>query len=504
MYPRRNPMTNIVGIDLGTTYSAVATIDDIGRPQIIKNEGKNITASCVMIENDELIVGEKPEIRYGQKGYEVGARFKRLMGETAEIKLGARAFTPTDLSAAVLKKMRDIAEANGGPISEAVITIPANFMQEARDATMVAAKKAGINVKYIINEPTAAALYYCFKEGNSFSGKYIVYDLGGGTFDVSVVEANGTNIEVLATEGVSKLGGDDFDRALRNIILDKYNLISDAEVSESDIALSDMAKLKIKLSEREKVPYLVNSDELIEVTRDEFEAKIKSLVNQAEYLCEAVLDEAKVQVSEIKGVLLAGGSTRVPAVRRSIAKVFKQEPIGSESVDEVVALGAALYAAMKSESSNLNATQAASISKLKVSEIATYFFGTLSVNYNSAKNIEELSNTIIISKGEKIPCSRTSEFLTMHENQTAIDCRVTKSGSPETDPRFVSTVWEGVLELPGGRPEGQKIEVTYAFDNNGMMKCSFLDVESGRITEISLDDISKGQSTSAIDKFLVE
>jgi len=497
-------MTNIVGIDLGTTYSAVANIDDIGRPQIINNEGKSITASCVMIENDELIVGDKPEIRFGQKGYDVGARFKRQMGETAQIQLGSRTFTPTDLSAAVLKKMRDVAEAANGPITEAVITIPANFMQEARDATMVAAKKAGISVKHIINEPTAAALYYCFKEGNSFDGKYVVYDLGGGTFDVSIVQANGTDIEVLATEGVSKLGGDDFDRAIRDIILDKYKEITGTEASEADIALADMAKLKIRLSEREKAPYLVNGEELVEVTREEFEDKIKPLINQAEFLCEAVLDEADISVSDVKGVLLAGGSTRVPAVRRSISKVFKQEPIGTESVDEVVALGAALYAAMKSENSGLNATQAASINKLKVSEIATYFFGTISVNYNEAKKVDELSNSIIISKGEKIPCSRTSEFFTMYENQTKLSCRVTKSGSPETDPRFVSTVWEGELEVPEGRPAGQKIEITYAFDNNGMMKCSFLDVESGSVTEISLDDVSKGQTSSEIDKFLVE
>ena len=167
-------MTNYIGIDLGTTYSAVATIDESGRPRIINNDNKNITASCVMIENDQLIVGDIPEKRFGQKGFDVGARFKRQMGEEAEIKLGSRTFTPTDLSAAVLKKMKEIAEAEVGPIAEAVITIPANFMQEARDATLVAAKKAGINVQYIINEPTAAALYDGFKEGGSFSGKYVV------------------------------------------------------------------------------------------------------------------------------------------------------------------------------------------------------------------------------------------------------------------------------------------------------------------------------------------
>ena len=141
---------------------------------------------------------------------------------------------------------------------------------------------------------------------------------------------------------------------------------------------------------------------------------------------------------------------------------------------------------------------------MSLSEISTYYFGTLSVQHNAARNMEELSNSIIINKGEKLPCSRTKEFFTMHANQAAINCVVTKSGSPESDPRFVSNVWEGDLELPDGRVEGQKIEITYSFNENGMMNCEFLDVESGRKTEIDLENLANDENSTNIDRFLVD
>ena len=496
-------MPTYIGIDLGTTYSVVAKIDQNGIPKIIENNGKNITASCVALDNNILVVGDGPEAKYGEKGFSIGARFKCYMGEDHLTELGSNQFTPTDLSAAVLSEMKRVAEREVGEIAEAVITIPANFKHEARDATMQAAKKAGLNVKYIINEPTAAALYYGYDGGDAMSGNYIVYDLGGGTFDVSVVKVSGDNIDVVATGGVSKLGGDDFDRALREIIKAKYKSISGLETSDQEIPLAKVSELKIRLSSREKAPFVVEG-EVVEVLRTEFETGIAPLINQTELMCESVLDEAQLSISDIKSVLLAGGSTRIPAIGKSIQKVFKQEPVSSVNVDEVVALGAALYAALKSSGEHLSASQAASIEKLSLSEISTYYFGTLSVQHNTARNIEELSNAIIINKGEKLPHSSTKEFSTRHNNQTAINCVVTKSGSPETDPRFVSNVWEGDLELPDGRPKGQKIEITYSFNENGMMNCEFLDVESGRKTEINLENLSSDENSSDIDRFLVD
>jgi len=496
-------MTSYLGIDLGTTYSAIATIDDTGRPKMLLNNGRSITPSCVMIENDQLVVGDRPEKMLGWEGAEVGARFKRNMGEDTKIKLGTREFTPSELSAAVLATLKKAAEASVGEIAEAVVTIPANFMQEAREATMLAAQKAGLKIKYIINEPTAAALYYGFKEGENLNGNCIVYDLGGGTFDVSVVRISGQEIEVIATEGVSKLGGDDFDRALIQLVKAKYEAVSGRELADEEIPLSKAVKLKHDLSQKELVRYMAD-DELIEVTRAEFEEAISSLISQTELLCETVLEEADITVSEVNKVLLAGGSTRMPCVSSSIERVFGQKPIATANVDEVVALGAALYAAVKSDGTHLSAAQSNSVQKLKVSEISTYYFGTIAYSYNSARDTQELQNSVIIHKGEKLPCSRTKSFFTMAEGQTGLDCKVTKSGSPETDPRFVSIVWQGDLELPTGRPSNQQVDITYAFDENGMMKCSFVDVESGRLNEIDLDQVSASPRTSEIDKFLVD
>lgn len=501
-------MSSVVGVDLGTTYSAVATVDTTGRPVIITNEGKNITPSCVMKENDQLVVGYIPEARYGNPGFQVGARFKRQMGGETTTRLGSTDFTPTDLSAAVLSEMKRVALAEIGNITEAVVTIPANFQQEARDATMLAAKKAGLPVKYIINEPTAAALYYAHINGANLNGNYAVYDLGGGTFDVSIIRAMGNDIEVIASEGVAKLGGDDFDKALRALVIEKANvqlsLNLDAENNNlPELALSEMAKRKITLSTRGSAKFLVEG-EIVEVTRAEFEEAIRALVNQAELLCETVMDDAGIKPSDIQEVFLAGGSTRIPLVNESVKKVFCKEPTATADVDEVVALGAALYASLKSDPTSLSAAQAATISKMKVSEISTYYFGTISINYNKARQVDEKQNLVIISKGEKLPCSITKQFETIADGQTSIHCQVTKSGSPESDPRFVTVIWEGDLQLPPDRPRGQKIDITYEFDENGMMKCSFMDVASGEQTKVDLDSLGGEPASSAIDKFLVD
>lgn len=496
-------MASYIGIDLGTAYSAVATIDDTGRPKILLNNGRNITPSCVLVENDKLIVGEKPESRLGLKGFEVGARFKRNMGEDISISIGSKEYTPTDLSAAVLSEMKKVAENSIGQIAEAVVTIPANFMQEARDATMMAAKKAGLTVKYIINEPTAAALFYGYQEGEELNGYYVVYDLGGGTFDVSVVKINGHDVEVVATEGVAKLGGDDFDRALQNLIKRKFEDQYGRELSNDELALADVVKRKHDLSERPITRHLADG-EIIEITRDEFEEEISALISQTELLCETVLEEAGIGISDVKKVFLAGGSTRIPCVRLSIERAFGKEPTAAANVDEVVALGAALYAALKSDGVHLSTTQKSSVNRLKVAEIATYYFGTLSIGFNQARNITEMQNSIIINKGEKIPCTRTEEFYTVSDNQTAVNCKVTRSASPETDPRFVTVVWDGDMNLPEGRPAEQKIEITYAFDENGMMQCRFHDVESGKSRDVELGHSFKENPTSNIDKFLVD
>lgn len=502
-------MTKFIGIDLGTCFSAVSFVDDTGRPSIVHNkEGNNITPSCILFENgSKAIVGETARRAYygdlgGESSNAVGL-FKREMGTSKTFQVGNELHTPTDLSTLVLKKLAADTENYVGSIGEAVITTPANFSHEARDATMAAAKAAGLNVRFIINEPTAAALYYGFAGGEELSGIYAVYDLGGGTFDISIIHVDGHDIEVLTTNGVPRLGGDDFDAALQELVQAKIKEKTGEELEKGDFTKNDAEEEKKSLSKRDKVNVRV-ARQMIEITRQEFEEKISTLIAQTEMMCEAAVAEARIDFSDIKEVFLAGGSTRIPAVAESIKRVFGREPVARVNVDEVVALGAALYAAYKSDRTNLSPVQKNAIAKIKVSESTSMCFGTISLAHDQARDQAKLANTILIRKGEKIPCSVTELFYTVHDGQDGVNCEITESTAPETDPRFVKVIWSDELKLPSGRPAGQEIKVTFAYDDNQIMKCSFVDSATGREKKVDLSLAAKERDGGNIDKFLVE
>lgn len=502
-------MSNYIGIDLGTTFSAVATLDDTGRPVIVHNQdGANITPSVVsFLDSNKVEVGESARRVLGTDPNTIG-RFKRNMGSSEIYTAHNTEHTPTALSAFVLKKLKEDTIASIQNIHEAVVTIPANFANEAREETMQAAQLAGLNVKHIINEPTAAALYYAFKTGEELFGKYAVYDLGGGTFDISIINVSGQDVEVLATNGVSKLGGDDFDLILQNLISKKFKGETGKELDIEDFTKNDAEEEKKTLSKRERSLVRVSSQSgraNIEITRVEFEESISSLIAQTEMLCESTLDEANLSTAEINGVFLVGGSTRLPCIQESILRVFKKEPISTVNVDEVVALGAALYAAYKSDRSKLSAIQKNSVGKIKVSEITGKCFGVVSNTHDEARGNTKMSNSIMIKKGEKIPFSVTEPFFTIHDGQEAVNCRVTESTAPETDLRFVKIIWEGELNLPSGRPSGQQIDVTFSYDDNQIMKCSFLDVTSNRLTNVDFNMTTGSEpGDDNIEKFVVE
>ena len=499
-------MSSFIGIDLGTTFSAVATIDETGRPSIVHNkDGENITPSCVVETSEGVMeVGEFARRQWGNAPDTAAARFKRDMGTSTKHTINGKEFTPTQLSTFVLRKLVSDTENALGVIGEVVVTIPANFAHEAREATMAAAKAAGLQVKHIVNEPTAAALYYAFKSGEELSGIYAVYDLGGGTFDISVIQVNGQDVDVLATNGLSRLGGDDFDKALQKIVQAKFKEQTGEDLEPDDFTINDAEEEKKALSKRKQVTIRV-ARQLIDIKRDEFEEDISSYITQTEMLCELTIDEAGIEVSDLKSVFLVGGSSRIPMVKESVKKIFQQEPNSTANVDEVVALGAALYAAYKGDHSNLSAVQKNAIQKIKVSESTGKCFGTISVGHDMARDQAKLENTILIRKGKKIPCSVTESFYTVHDGQEGVDCKVTESTSPETDPRFVRVIWEGELELPPGRPANQEVKVTFAYDENQIMKCSFVDVSTGREAKVDLSmTASNTEDSDEIDKFLVE
>ena len=496
-------MSNYIGIDLGTTFSASAYIDESGRPTIINNDrDQNITPSCVTIINGEVVVGERARRQWGNDENGAAARFKRDMGTPVTHQIGGKNFTPTELSGAVLKKIKSDVTEKIGEIVEAVVTIPANFSQEARDATMDAAGLAGLEVKYIINEPTAAALYYAYQSGGDLSGTYAVFDLGGGTFDVSVMRVKGEDVEVIASNGLQKLGGDDFDRALWDVIAKKYKDEVGSDLTKEDFPINDVEREKISLSGRKRTTVEIERD-LVDISRLEFEECISSLIAQIEMMCETTLEEANVSPDEITSVFLAGGSTRIPAIVECAERVFKQEPISTVNVDEVVALGASLYAAFKSDGKGLTEIQKRSVSKLNLEEMTNSYFGTLILDDEDPRGVG-LANSILIAKGEKIPCSVTRTYVTVADGQEAVDCSITESRSPEKNPKFVKLIKETKLALPPDRPAGQEIEVTYSYDDNQIMHASFKDVATARTTDIELKLGADKSTQTDIDKFLVD
>lgn len=502
----------VIGIDLGTTFSAVAYIDDIGRPVILRDaEGHNITPSCVTEANGRIVVGQNAQIKSlielddSKNEGRAGARFKRLMGHSERHQVGSQMLTPTELSTLVLKKLAHIAETQLGEVTEAVVTIPANFAHEAREATLQAARKAGLNVRSIINEPTAAALFYAHEKQSSLHGHYAVFDLGGGTFDVSIININGENVDVKASSGVSRLGGDDFDIALTELVAKKFETQTGSPMAPDDFGREDAERLKKALSTMEATEARVGRRDFIQVTRSEFEEEISGLLAQVQMHCESALEEAGLSTSDVNGVFMAGGSCRVPAVRNVAQKAFDQEPVETANLDEVVALGAALYSASKADRSSLNPAQSRAVSGIGLNEIAAYCFGTLSIGVDRATGQQEMQNSVLIKKGDAIPCKVTETFYTVANDQRDVALTVTSCTTPETDPDFTETIWEGNLPLPPGRPQGQEIQVSFSIDDNGSMHCHFKDVASGQFQEVDINEsIKKEMEESEVEAFQVD
>ena len=357
-----------IGIDLGTTYSAISTIDENGIPKMINNsEGQNITPSCIWIKDDkQYFVGEEARKELGINK-NVIARFKRDMGTKEKYTVNGQDFTPTDCSALVLKKLFQDAQKEVGDIGETVVTIPANYTNEARVATLTAAKQAGLNVQNLIEEPSAAALYYAFKGQIELNGYYAIFSLSHNSFDISLIKANQQNINALASEGVQKLGGGDFDIILQKIIKKKFKDEHNEAVNEKDYTKTDAEEDKKSLTKREAIYVRINKKR-VSVTRAEFEKKISSLIIQTEMLCENILSDQNLTTEDIQAVLMVGGNTKIPLVQKAVERIFKQKPTQSVNVDEVIVLGASLYAAFKGDQSKPLLQQKSANKILKQSE----------------------------------------------------------------------------------------------------------------------------------------
>jgi molecular chaperone DnaK len=484
-----------IGIDLGTTYSAVAVLNHAGRPEIVpNNDGERITASAVFFqESGPVIVGNDAINAAGGWPDRVVRWVKREMGDTDwRFTIGERRHSAVDISALVLKKVKQDAEQVIGPIDAAVVTVPAYFDEIRRKATMDAAVFAGLEVLRIINEPTAAALAYAVS-GN-IQGRVLVYDLGGGTFDVSIVTVGSpTDVTVIASEGDHRLGGHDFDLRLAEhfdaAFRDEFgaSLLDDAVARHETI--QEAERTKRTLSKLETASANVRRDGRslsVTVTREQFEQMTQELIVRTEMLLENALDQAGLRPSDIEHVVLVGGSTRLPSVQRLLTERFGRPPLKTVNPDEAVALGASIQAAIiltERGESDLPIAAAREVAAIELSDVTNHSYGTLALVDVEGVQLER--NDIIIRKNTPIPHSETRKYYTVFEGQAHIKCEITQG--EDSDPEFVNILAEELMPLPPGRPVGREIEVTFAYDANGRMSCDFRDVESGRLQHFDLD-----------------
>jgi molecular chaperone DnaK len=506
-------MANIVGIDLGTTFSALSILNAIGKPEIIPNaDGERLTPSAIFFdeENSDIVRVGIEAINSRHLNAQRSVRWiKRHMGDANyRRKIDSKDWTPVELSALILKKLKQDCSVEHGDICDAVISVPAHFDEVRRKATMEAGKIAGLNVIGIVNEPVAAALYYATTR--KVSGKVLVYDLGGGTFDVTIMEVKGHDMKIICSQGDHALGGIDFDQKILEILEQKYKEKFKAELIGSD---EDRAKyedeaedIKRTLSRRDvakKMLYGPAGNMRVEITREMFEKAISPLMDRADILVEVALGEADIEPAGIDKVLLVGGSTRIPLVQQRLEKMFGRAPETAVNVDECVALGAALHAGLttlREKPDTMPAGISGGLMDINLTDVCNHSYGTICAPIDKETGRRAIQNRIILNKNTPLPCETSQTFYTLREGQAEVEVTITQGEG--NDVEFVNNIATYKFELPPDRPAECPIKVTYSYDVNQRMHCKFEDVESGRVLEVdlSLDQDGKMSESDINDK----
>ena len=488
-------MANIVGIDLGTTFSALAILNAIGKPEIVPNaDGERLTPSTIFFdeENAELIRVGIEAINSRYLNAERSVRWiKRHMGDSKyRKKIDGKHWTPVELSSLILKKLKQECSTEHGEIRDAIISVPAHFDEVRRKATMDAGTMAGLNVIGIVNEPVAAALYY--STAREVSGKVLVYDLGGGTFDVTVMDVKGHQMDIVCSQGDHALGGIDFDKEILKILEQSYKKNFGAELINSDedrARYEDEAEdIKKTLSRRtvaKKMLYGQAGNMRVEITRETFEKSISSLITRTVMLLEVALEEAGVEPGKIDKVLLVGGSSRIPLVQTRLEKIFGFSPEITVNVDECVALGAALHAGvtmLREKPEGVSVGISSGLRDINLTDVCNHSYGTICVPTDKETGRRVIQNRIILKKNTPLPCEATQMFYTMSEGQTKLEVTITQG--EDTAVEYVNKIATHKLKLPPDRLAERPIKVTYRYDVNQRMHCKFQDVESGKVLEV--------------------